>query len=103
MIISTIGLNEFRDAFFRMGRKDNFSYEGKAVLFNYLEEIYDGSTWELDVIALCCDFSEMSFEELKNDYDRENEHESKEDFLEYLNDHTILLEVSEDNFIVQGF
>lgn len=55
----TVELHDFRDAF-RSIRPDNFSYEGLAVLFDYLEELGDdiGEEIELDVIAICCDFSE---------------------------------------------
>tara|TARA_R100000656_G_scaffold118531_1_gene92190 strand:+ start:625 stop:945 length:321 start_codon:yes stop_codon:yes gene_type:complete len=40
--------------------KDNFSYEGKKALFNYLEEYEEDTsdTIEFDYIALCCDYSE---------------------------------------------
>ena len=56
---TNVNLSDFRDAFQSHDRK-NFSYEGLEALFNYLEE-YEESTGEeveLDVIALCCDFSE---------------------------------------------
>ena len=40
--------------------KDNFSYEGKKALFNYLEEYEEDTsdTIEFDYIALCVDYSE---------------------------------------------
>lgn len=53
----TINLYQFRDAFQSI-RPDNFSYEGLEALYDYLEEI--DSELELDVIALCCDFSQCS-------------------------------------------
>ena len=42
--------------------KDNFSYEGKRALFDYLEQISEdmGEDIELDPIALCCEYSEYS-------------------------------------------
>jgi len=103
MIIIEVGFNEFCDAFSCMGRKEQFSYEAKKVLFNHIEECYADSTWELDVIALCCDYSEMTYEELANDYNSDGVHGDKEEFLDYLRDHTIMLEVSEDLYILQGF
>lgn len=66
---ATINLYQFRDAFMRMDRK-NFSYEGLAILFDAMEE-YEHSTgeeMELDVIALCCDYAEMSIEEVRQQY-----------------------------------
>lgn len=50
--------SQFRDAFRTMGRHDQFSHEGMELLFNYFEE-YDPDM-ELDVIAICCDYSEDS-------------------------------------------
>ena len=65
----TIGFYEFREAF-RSLRPDNFSYEGMQALFDYLEQLGEdtGEEIELDVIALCCDYSEASWEEIARDY-----------------------------------
>jgi hypothetical protein len=52
----------FHDAFSGMDRGYDFSYEAKNALFNYLES-YEESTGEkieLDVIALCSEFTEWS-------------------------------------------
>ena len=59
-MISTISKHEFQDAFRKMGRKDQFSYEGQLALFEYLEQYEEdtGEQVELDVIALCCEYSE---------------------------------------------
>jgi len=48
----------------------NFSYSGLRALFEYLNEAYDEENpLKLDVISLCCDFSEYkSLEEYKKDY-----------------------------------
>ena len=66
----TVNLYDFRDAFNRMDRADAFSYEGLEILFNGLEELEDdtGEEMELDVIALCCDFSEMTLNEIIQAY-----------------------------------
>jgi len=66
----TVQLHDFRDAF-RSIRPDNFSYEGLATLWDYLDE-YEQSTGEeleLDVIAICCDFSENHWETIADYYD----------------------------------
>ena len=67
---TTVNLYDFRDAFNRMGRADAFSYEGLEILFNGLEEYEDdtGEEVELDVIALCCDFTEMTLNEIIQSY-----------------------------------
>ena len=52
--------------------RDNFSYMGLDALFDYLEEVEDGTgiKIEFDPIAICCDFSEYdSLEEITEMYD----------------------------------
>lgn len=52
-------------------RKNTFSYEGKIALFEYLENYEEetGEEIELDIIALCCDYTEYdSLEKLKENY-----------------------------------
>ena len=66
-MIQTINLSDFRDAFRSMGRKDQFSYEGLGALFDYLED-FDGGGHDLDVIALCCEYSEDSAEDIAANY-----------------------------------
>ena len=66
----TVNLHIFRDAFYRMGRKDQFSCEGLEILFNYIEEMEQdiGEEIDLDVIALCCDYAESTIDDLISDY-----------------------------------
>ena len=51
--------------------KDNFSYEGKKALFNYLEELEEEDFQiEFDYISLCCDYSEYdNLDDLFEAYD----------------------------------
>lgn len=58
----TVNSYDFVDAFRDHNRQDQFSYSGLHALFEYLEQIEEdtGEEMELDVIALCCDFSEFS-------------------------------------------
>ena len=67
----TINIYAFCNAFYKMGRKDNFSYDGLKILFDYLEELEQdtGEEMELDVIALCCDYAESTIDELISAYD----------------------------------
>ena len=97
-IVKTVNSYDFERAFVDAGRGDNFSYEGKQILFDYLENLSEemGEPIELDVIALCCDYSEMSLEDLLNYYDGlgleiDDELEiypDEDDVLEALMDHT---------------
>jgi len=77
---TTVYLNEFRD-YFNQVRPNNFSYEGLSILFEYLEQWEEdtGEELELDVIALCCDFSEEDFTDIAKSYDIELDEEADED------------------------
>ena len=62
----------FHDAFVRMGRKTQFSHEGRAALYGYLAELADdtGEPIKLDVIGLCCEFTEYkSIKEYNAEYE----------------------------------
>jgi len=78
---TTVYFSEFCDLF-GMIRPDNFSYQGLRILFNYFEE-YENDTGEsidCDVIAICCDFSEDSFENIADQYGIELDAEMDEDY-----------------------
>jgi hypothetical protein len=81
---TTVNESQFRDAFMRMGRKDNFSYQGLSVLWEYFKAYEEdtGEEIELDVIGICCEFSEETPEEIRANYNIEG------DVMEYLLDHT---------------
>jgi hypothetical protein len=65
----TVRFGTFQQAFEAL-RPDNFSYEGLTILFDYLEqwEADSGEDLELDVIAICCDFSEDTVEDIAHYY-----------------------------------
>ena len=58
--------SQFRDRFEQCGRGNQFSYEALELLFDYLEEI--DSDYELDVIAICCEYSEDSVSDIARNY-----------------------------------
>ena len=105
----TINLHTFRDAFYKMGRKDQFSYEGLEILFNYLEEVAQdsGEAIELDVIALCCDYAESTIDDLISEYDidisdcePDDKEATEEIVLEYMEQNTTICGVTSMGSIV---
>ena len=98
----SIGFCQFTDAFKAHGREDNFSYEGLQALYNWIEQFEDdgGTETELDVVALCCEFTEYEdLEEFHGNY-------SADDYpdLDTLRDHTQVIEIdNSDRFIIQDF
>ena len=98
-MISTVSRNDFRDAFVRMNRSTNFSYDGLSALYDYLEEYADccGTQVELDVIALCCEFCE--FDDLAELQESYTDIESLDD----LRDHTTVIECDNGHIIIQSY
>ena len=73
---TTVYFSEFCD-YFRDIRPDNFSYQGLRILFDYFEDFED---FELDVIAICCDFAESDYQSIAEDYSIELDPEMDEDY-----------------------
>tara|TARA_R110000824_G_scaffold67838_4_gene175679 strand:+ start:983 stop:1291 length:309 start_codon:yes stop_codon:yes gene_type:complete len=94
---------DFIDAFrnyFGGQYKTNFSYEGLKALFEYFEEFENdtGEEMELDVIAICCDFSEYeSLKEYNEYYDKEYEE------IDEIADDTTLIKIDDERFIIQQY
>ena len=96
-MIQTIDFNMFKEGFNKMNRQDQFSYKGLEALFNYLEELEEGTgeKIELDVIELCCAFSEYeTIDDILNDYGYET--------IEEVYDRTVIIECN-NSYIVQNF
>ena len=62
--------NELQAEFKRYDRSENFTPAGIRVLFDHLEEISEGSGEDikLDIIGLCCDYREDTFEDIAANY-----------------------------------
>jgi hypothetical protein len=107
-ITKTVNLHDFREAFRNAGRSSNFTYEGLEALFDYLGGLSEdiGEPIELDVIALCCEYSEGTPEEIAEQYDidlPEREEwmddydysvEVKDAVLDYLHENTVVCGVT---------
>ena len=102
----TINLSDFRDAFRDYDRKENFSYEGLELLYDMFEEV--DPEMELDVIAICCDYSEDDWQSIADNYsidldDCEDDDEKEKIVEEYLNDNTFLVGKTNEGFVYQAF
>ena len=99
----TVSFSMFCDKFRAMDREDNFSYYGLRALFNYLEELKDscGIDIELDVIALCCDFTEYdNLDEFRSEYGDGDDYPT----IDKIRDQTIVIDIPDgDGFIIQVF
>lgn len=100
---TTVTETNFRDAFMNI-RPDNFSYEGLGALFEYLEHLEEDidQEIELDVIAICCEFSEYeTLGEAVNYYGLEILDD--EQTLDYLQQRTTVIELDNNGIILQDY
>lgn len=110
MLVTTIdNAYQLEELFRKYGRENHFSYEGFNALYDYLDEYSDemNEPFEVDVIALCCDFTEYSdWEELYNNYSYSYNDKSKtfeeleedgelDNFKEWVQDRTTVIEVTD--------
>jgi hypothetical protein len=87
----------FKDEFRKADRLDNFSYQGLSALYDYLTELENETDepMKLDVIAICCEYSEEPLDEVLENYNLES--------LEELQDNTLVVAVFGDVVLYQNF
>jgi len=108
-MIQTVNNSDFHNAFNSMDRGNQFSYEALNMLFNYFEEFDEDM--ELDVIAICCEYSEMSYADIIGNYDTditESDANTEKEQIAYiknwLSDNTMVIGESDDGvFVFQQF
>ena len=107
----SVGFNLFVQAFEDYNRSNNFSRSALGHLFEYLEELETdtGEEIELDVIALCCEYSEYSSaEDIIAAFDHNQEFadadpEDLEALHELLSECTSVVCCEEDCIVIQDF
>ncbi len=98
---TTVNFSQFCDAFRSMGRNENFSYDGKKALFEYLESYEEDcdEDVELDVIALCCEYTEYeNLEEFQEAYSSE-EYKTIDD----IHSATTVIAIDDERFMIANF
>lgn len=110
-LVRTFSAYELQEEFRKMDR-DYFSIEGYQELLDLFEETDCGTNTELDVIAICCDFTEEDPEYIVDNYDnideiadcKDEEGEIDTDkLMDALNYHTWAIELSNGNILYQNF
>ena len=103
MLVKEISFNDFLEEFRNYGRENQFSYEGKKALYNYLNDLSEDlrEPLELDIIGICCDFTEYSsLEEFIDNYSYTVEDINSIEDIEY---YTIVIQINGKSFIIQDF
>lgn len=106
---TTVSFYDFERAFADADRKENFSYEGLSVLFDYLEDYEEqtGKELELDVVALCCDYSEDTVANIARNYSIDIEGMDEDEILDavrdYLSENTTVVGETSTGFVYACF
>lgn len=90
--------HDFVRAFDDYGRGDSYSREARFALYDYIIELEEdiGEEIELDVISICCAFSEYSsLEEFNEDYGRDFK-----DLEEVSEEFAWVIPIEDDSFLV---
>ena len=110
-LVKTFDKYELQEAFRRMDR-DYFSLEGYDEILRLFEETDCGTNTELDVIGICCDFTEDDPQTVQDDYDNIEEIADTQDedgnidedaLLDALNYYTWAVQLSNGNILYQRF
>lgn len=104
MLVKKVTFYDFIEEFKRCGREEQFTYEGKKALYNYLNDLSEdiGQPVELDIIALCCDYCEYrNLKEFNRDYSYSLGYDIED--IEEIQEYTTVIPVDEEGFIIQDF
>jgi hypothetical protein len=104
-MVKVLSYYDFVNEFEQMGRGNQFTNSGLLGLYEMLEEYQDQTTEPLvlDVIALCCEYTEYGDAiECANDY-ANNEFDDEDEALEWLRDNTQVIELNNGGVIVAVF
>jgi len=102
MIYKTLTKQEFINEFgtYDEGYANYFSYDGLSTLYDYFDDIgySDEPSFELDVIGICCEFTEYeNLEEMLSDYP--DDYASLKD----IENATLVLPTESGGFVIQQF
>jgi hypothetical protein len=106
---TTVSRYDFERAFVDADRKGNFSYEALGLLFDYFESYEEetGQEIELDVIAICCEYTEDNLDDILVNYSIDVEGMDDDEKIEaardYLNDNTQLVGETSTGFVYLAF
>ena len=92
----------FRNTFLTSDYKNNFSYDGLTALYDYFSELEDelNESIEFDLIAIAGEYSELTIDELRDNYSIDKDI----DVIEYLQENTIVIEIeNSDSVIIQDY
>ena len=104
-LVKTFDANDLKEEF-RAWERDYFSYEACEAMIQLFEDCDCGTNTELDIVALCCDFNEEDWEDIKENYSNHDdiaECETIEELLDALNYYTWAIQTTDNQILYQCF
>ena len=102
-LVKTFDKYDLQKEFAKMGR-DYFSLSGYDALINLFDET--GVNTELDVIAICCEFTESTPDDIRENYsnlDKIADADDISDLMDALNYYTIAILLDNGNILYADF
>lgn len=89
---------DFMKVFRDMDRYEQFGYDALSTLFDYFEDVEKdtGVETELDVIAICCDYTVSTLKEVRDDYNLDDD----TDVLKFLMNNTVVVATLPDGSVL---
>jgi len=97
----TINFYNFRKEFYKAGREEEFTYNARKALFYNLKEYEEatGEEIELDVVALCCEYTEFeNIEEFWEAYGQDGYPD-----IEAIEENTQVIMIDDEAFLILSF
>ena len=99
---TTVNFSDFVDGFQKIGRGNQFSYDGLKLIFDYLESLEEyGEEIEFDPIGICSEFTETTVPEFNSDYG--TKFSSIEEIEEYLDQPTFVVGRTKDSIVFENY
>ena len=103
----TLSTYEIADSLYR-DEYASWSYEGAQAMAEYLEQLEEdiGEEFEMDIVAIRCEFSEYSFRDIQDNYDYIEELKDASDLdemIEVLSEYTSVIPVNDKSVIIADF
>lgn len=99
-LVKTFNEYELQNEFARLDR-DYFTLDGYRAIIDLFDET--GVNTELDVIAICCEFTESTPDDIRENYSNMEDKNSTSDLVDILNYYTVAILLDNGNILYSNF
>lgn len=105
-MLARINFHEFQKIMDDTYNGTSFDYDGLQILFDFIEGVYEDleQDYILDRVGLCCEFTQMTFDEVCDYYSIDIlDDDKKQSALDYIEYHSILIGHTDNSVIFHSF